>query len=54
MIRIDGNAASLQIFSGTREIATDTTLRFLGHPPNVSFSPGILGRVFGGTGLPID
>ena len=54
VIRLDGNVASLQVFSGTKGLSTKATVRFLGHPPEVTCSANILGRVFGGTGLPID
>ena len=46
--------ASLQVFSGGKGISTEATVRFLGHPMDVLYSPNILGRIFGGTGEPID
>ncbi len=52
--RIDGNVASLQVFSGTKGLSTAATVSFLGHPPNVTYSANILGRIFGGNGQPID
>ena len=54
VIRLDGDVASLQVFTGTKGLSTLATVTFLGHSPDVTFSPNILGRVFGGTGLPID
>jgi V/A-type H+/Na+-transporting ATPase subunit B len=45
---------ALQVFGGTRGISTDSTVRFLGHPMQASYSGNILGRVFRGTGEPID
>jgi V/A-type H+/Na+-transporting ATPase subunit B len=54
VIRLDGDVASLQVFTGTKGLSTRAMVTFLGHSPDVTFSPNILGRVFGGTGLPID
>lgn len=54
VIRLDGSVASLQVFTGTKGLSTAATVRFLGRPPEVTFSPNILGRVFGGIGPPID
>jgi V/A-type H+-transporting ATPase subunit B len=46
--------ASLQVFSGGKGISTDARVKFLGKPMDVLYSPNILGRIFGGTGEPID
>jgi V/A-type H+-transporting ATPase subunit B len=54
VIRIDRDHVSLQVFSGTKGLSTGATTRFLGHPMQVTLSHNILGRVFGGTGEPID
>lgn len=54
VVKLDGDEASLQVFSGAKGISTRATVRFLGHPPQVAFSDNILGRVFGGEGTPID
>jgi V/A-type H+-transporting ATPase subunit B len=54
VIRIDRSVVSLQIFSGTKGLSTGSTTRFLGHPMQAAYSENILGRVFGGTGRPID
>ena len=54
VIRLDDGVASLQVFSGSKGLSTRAQVRFLGHPPNVSFSPNILGRVFAGDGTPAD
>ena len=53
-IRIEGNRVDLQVFAGTRGIATDAQVRFLGHTMQVSFSEALLGRVFTGSGRPRD
>ncbi|WP_108659895.1 V-type ATP synthase subunit B [Acuticoccus kandeliae] len=54
VVKLDGDEASLQIFSGSKGVSTRAAVRFLGHPPQVTFSDNVLGRVFGGTGSPID
>jgi len=54
VVKLDEGVASLQIFSGTKGVSTRARVRFLGHPPDVVFSPNILGRVFTGTGRPAD
>ena len=54
VIRIDRDAVSLQLFSGTKGLSTRAGVRFLGHPMQVTFSPNILGRSFSGAGQPID
>ncbi len=54
VISIKRDAVALQVFRGTRGISTDSTVRFLGHPMQVSYSGNIFGRVFRGTGEPID
>src|SRR4029077_6178005 len=53
VIGIKRDVVALQVFGGTRGIST-TTIRFLGHPMKASYSGNILGRVFRGTGEPID
>ncbi len=54
VIMIDRNRVSLQVFTGTKGLSTDAVTRFLGHPLEVIYSQNILGRVFRGTGEPID
>ena len=54
VIGIKRDVVALQVFGGTRGISTDSTVRFLGHPMQASYSGNILGRVFRGTGEPID
>jgi len=54
VIKIDGNRVSLQVFSGTQGISTAASVRFLGQAMRVSYSGNILGRIFSGTGQPID
>jgi len=54
VIKIKGNEVSLQIFSGTQGISTHASVRFLGHSMQVTYSANILGRIFNGTGEPLD
>ncbi|GMO26655.1 MAG: V-type ATP synthase subunit B [Termitinemataceae bacterium] len=52
--RLSGDLVSLQVFAGGRGISTGDTVRFLGHPMEVSFSENLMGRVFTGSGTPRD
>jgi V/A-type H+-transporting ATPase subunit B len=54
VIRLDGERVYLQVFAGSRGIATDSEVRFLGHTMRVPFSDALLGRVFTGSGTPRD
>jgi V/A-type H+-transporting ATPase subunit B len=54
VIRLQGDQVSLQVFSGTRGISTGDQVRFLGHPMQVPFGQALLGRIFDGSGRPID
>jgi V/A-type H+-transporting ATPase subunit B len=52
--RLQDDLVSLQVFAGGRGISTGDTVRFLGHPMEVSFSENLMGRVFSGSGAPRD
>jgi len=54
VIRLDGKKVSLQVFAGSRGIATDDEVRFLGHPMRITSGDDLLGRIFNGSGLPLD
>jgi V/A-type H+-transporting ATPase subunit B len=54
VVELDRDIASLQVFAGGKGVSTDARVRFLGHPAKVTFSDYILGRVFRGSGEPID
>jgi V/A-type H+-transporting ATPase subunit B len=54
VINIVRDVVSLQLFSGTKGVSTAATVTFLGHPMQTTYSPNILGRVFTGTGEPMD
>ncbi|MFA5118716.1 MAG: V-type ATP synthase subunit B [Candidatus Omnitrophota bacterium] len=54
VIRLDGKKVSLQVFAGSRGISTGDKVRFLGHPMRISSGENLLGRIFNGSGLPLD
>jgi V/A-type H+-transporting ATPase subunit B len=54
VIRLEGSEVSLQVFSGTKGISTEATVRFLGYPMKATYSKNILGRIFRGDGTPMD
>ncbi len=54
VVGLDREVVSLQVFAGAKGLSTDARVRFLGHPFRVTFSDNILGRIFDGSGEPID
>lgn len=54
VVELDRDIVSLQVFAGGKGLSTGAGVRFLGHPLNVTYSDNILGRIFGGSGEPID
>lgn len=54
VIRLDGKRVSLQVFAGSRGISTGDGVRFLGHPMRVSSGANLMGRIFDGSGQPLD
>ncbi len=54
VIRIDRDKVSLQVFAGTKGLSTRATVRFLNHPMQVKFTEQLLGRIFTGSGEPMD
>ena len=54
VIQPEAEEVSLQVFGGGKGLSTQATVRFLGHPIQVTYSPNILGRVFRGNGTPLD
>lgn len=54
VIRLYHNEVTLQVFSGGSGISTKDRVVFHGHRLQVSFSDALLGRVFNGTGAPLD
>ncbi|MDD5134411.1 MAG: V-type ATP synthase subunit B [Phycisphaerae bacterium] len=55
ILQVDGQKVLVQVFEGTEGIDIDSSIvRLLGKPQQLAVSPDILGRVFSGTGKPID
>ena len=54
VIRIDRTKVSLQVFAGTKGLSTEATVRFLNHPMQVKYTDQLLGRIFSGSGVPMD
>lgn len=54
VIALNGDRVTLQLFGGGFGVSTDCKVRFLGRPMQVGFSPDMLGRIYSGTGQPID
>ncbi len=54
VIRIVGNQVTLQVFSGTEGIATDSEVIFSGAPPQLPVSKLLAGRFLNAYGLPLD
>jgi V/A-type H+-transporting ATPase subunit B len=54
VIQIDGKKVSLQVFAGSKGISTGDKVRFLGHAMQVSCGPSLVGRIFNGSGRPLD
>lgn len=54
VIRLDGRMVSLQVFAGSKGISTGDKIRFLGRPMRVASGENLLGRIFNGSGLPLD
>ena len=54
VVELDRDIVSLQVFSGGKGLSTGATVNFLGRSLDVVYSPNILGRIFRGSGDPID
>jgi len=54
VIRLKDDEVSLQVFAGSRGVATDAMVRFLGHSMKAPFSDSLLGRIFTGGANPRD
>ncbi|MDR1240440.1 MAG: V-type ATP synthase subunit B [Oscillospiraceae bacterium] len=55
VIQIEGDYAIIQVFEGVKFISLENTeICFKGHPMQMALSREILGRVFSGSGKPID
>ena len=53
-IELDGDRVTLQVFSGANGLSIESEVRFLGRPMRVPCSMNILGRIFRGSGEPMD
>jgi V/A-type H+-transporting ATPase subunit B len=53
VVRIMGDMVTLQVFSGTEGISTDTEVVFLGEPPTLNVSDELAGRFFNAYGKPL-
>jgi V/A-type H+-transporting ATPase subunit B len=54
VIRLDSKNVFLQVFAGSRGVSTGDKVRFLGHPMRIASGDNLLGRIFNGSGLPLD
>ena len=54
VVGLDRDVVSLQVFAGAKGLSTDARIRFLGHGLRATYSQNLLGRVFRGSGEPID
>lgn len=55
VVQLEGDKAAIQVFEGTNGLGLkNTKTRFLGKPMELALSKEILGRVFNGSGKPID
>ncbi|MDD5347626.1 MAG: V-type ATP synthase subunit B [Candidatus Omnitrophica bacterium] len=54
VIKLDGERVSLQVFAGSKGVSTGDKVRFLGHPMRVATGDDLMGRIFNGSGLPLD
>lgn len=54
VIRLEGGRIFVQVFAGSRGVATDAKVRFLGRPMQTTYSEFLMGRIFTGSGRPRD
>jgi V/A-type H+-transporting ATPase subunit B len=54
VVELDHDIVSLQVFAGGKGLSTAAGVRFLGLPQQVTYSDKILGRIFRGSGEPLD
>ncbi len=54
VIRLDGKKVFLQVFAGSRGVSTQDKVRFLGHSMRIATGDDLLGRIFNGSGRPLD
>ncbi len=54
IIKLSDDLVSLQAFSGTKGLSNAASVRFLGETMQAIYSDNIFGRIFNGSGVPID
>jgi V/A-type H+-transporting ATPase subunit B len=54
VVELDRDIVGLQVFAGGKGLSADATVQFLNRPMEVVYSDNILGRIFRGSGEPID
>ncbi|WP_294600527.1 V-type ATP synthase subunit B [uncultured Rikenella sp.] len=54
VVKVAGDAVTLQVFAGTEGIPTDAEVVFLHHPPVLKVSDQLAGRFFNAYGEPLD
>jgi len=51
---LTAGGSPLQVFAGSKGISTGDRVRFLGHPMRTASGEALLGRIFNGSGVPLD
>jgi V/A-type H+-transporting ATPase subunit B len=54
VVELSGDRVTLEVYAGGKGLSTAARVRFLGQQPGVACSSNILGRIFRGSGEPID
>lgn len=54
VIRLNGKRVSMEVFAGSKGISTNDKVRFLGHAMKVPSGENLMGRIFNGSGEPLD
>ncbi|TQV70201.1 V-type ATP synthase subunit B [Exilibacterium tricleocarpae] len=54
IVRLQQDVVSLQVFGGSKGLSNRCSVRFLGEPMRAFYSTHILGRIFNGSGEPVD
>ncbi len=54
VVKVNGEQVTLQIFSGTEGIATDSEVTFHGEPPKLNVGDNLAGRFFNAYGEPLE
>ncbi|TNE49405.1 MAG: V-type ATP synthase subunit B [Deltaproteobacteria bacterium] len=54
VIAFEGSETLVQVYNGTLGVARNATVTLSGKAQELTFSPGTLGRVFSGAGVPLD